>query len=49
MHVGSNNDYYRAFAIFLYHERIEKKMERAIHEVRSNKLNNLKIEKTKKQ
>ncbi|MBC1289142.1 helix-turn-helix transcriptional regulator [Listeria welshimeri] len=49
MHIGSGNQYYRKFADFLYRERIEKKMEKAILEVRSNKLNNLRIEEKNKE
>ena len=41
MHVGSGNEYFGAFAEFLYKQRIERDMEKAILEVRRNKLNNL--------
>ncbi len=44
MYVRSNNDYYCAFAEFLYKECVSFEMNRAIHEVGENKLHNLELE-----
>ncbi|MED2791163.1 hypothetical protein P4256_05400 [Bacillus wiedmannii] len=43
VHVGNGNECFRAFTEFLYNQRIERDMRKAILEVRKNKLNNLRI------
>lgn len=43
VHVGNGNECFRAFIEFLYKQRIERDMGKAILEVRKNKLNNLRI------
>ncbi|WP_237391463.1 hypothetical protein [Bacillus cereus] len=43
VHVGNENECFRAFTELLYKQRIERDMRKVILEVRKNKLNNLRI------
>ena len=45
---GSNNDFLRELAEFLYQKDLQKYLKQAVTEVRKNKVNNLKIKELKK-